>query len=111
MSEMETFAIAARLHVVMRRALGRVTDVEWMTRNRDYASEVIRLARGHADAELRDLADKFEAILAPQKRAEPPRRVVPAPQAGNDVREMPAQGSVPVAHAIPAAPRYVGRLR
>ncbi len=110
MLEMETFAIAARLHVVMRRALGRVTDVDWMTRNRDYAREVIRLARGHTDAELLGLADKFEAILVSQRPAEPaPLRAVP--QAGKKARERQETTGEPAAHVLPAVPRYVGRLR
>ena len=110
MLEMETFAIAARLHVVMRRALGRVTDVDWMTRNRDYAREVIRLARGHTDAELLGLADKFEAILASQSSAEPaPLRAVP--QASKETRERRETTGAPAVHVPPPAPRYVGRLR
>ena len=105
MPEMETFAIAARLHVVMRRALGRVTDVEWMTRSREYALEVIRLARLHTDAELLSLADKFEASLDARHGAEiVPRRAAPAA-----ARQAPS--SAPAAHALPAVPRYVGRLR
>ena len=110
MLEMETFAIAARLHVVMRRALGRVTDVDWMTRNRDYAREVIRLARGHTDAELLGLADKFEAILVSQGSAEPaPLRVVP--QVNMQMRERRETTAAPAAHVLPPVPRYVGRLR
>lgn len=104
MPEMDTFAIAARLHVVMRRALGRVTDVEWMTRNREYAQEVIRVARQHGDDELLDLADKFEASLAVSRAADnPPRRLAATP-----IKQSPPP---PVAHVMPAVPRYVGRLR
>ncbi len=109
MPEMETFAIAARLHVVMRRALGRVTDVEWMTRSHEYASEVIRLARLHNDAELQDLADKLEANLAPKRMAEAmPRRVAPVAASQPLLsKAIPA----PAAHVMPSVPRYVGRLR
>jgi hypothetical protein len=106
---METFAIAARLHVVMRRALGRVTDVEWMTRSREYANEVIRLARLHADPELLDLADKLEASLAAQRVAEvAPRRVTPV--AANQPA-LPKSIPAPAVHGLPSVPRYVGRLR
>ena len=110
MPEMETFAIAARLHVVMRRALGRVTDVEWMTRSREYAGEVIRLARLHTDAELRDLADKLEASLASQQPPDGlPRRVAPVAQAKSP--SLPKAIPAPAAHVMPSVPRYVGRLR
>ncbi len=107
MLEMETFAIAARLHVVMRRAAGRVTDVDWMVRNRDYAREVIRLARLHADVELLALADKFEASLVQARAPEAALHRVATPAA------VQARGRAepPATHVMPAVPRYVGRLR
>jgi hypothetical protein len=60
-------AIAAHLHVLMRRKMGRVTDTEWMASNAEYATEIVRLARasavqdGHAD--LAEWADKLEAAV------------------------------------------------
>jgi len=105
MTQMETFAIAARLHVVMRRAMGRVTDVEWMTRSRDYASEVIRLARLHTDPELLELADKFEASLAELRRA------VPAASKSSPAAPLVAPVTAPMPVELPDVPRYVGRLR
>ena len=110
MLEMETFAIAARLHVVMRRAIGRVTDVDWMMRNRDYAREVIRLARVHTDAELLALADKFEASLVQTRAPEAPLHRAAAP-AAPDGRGRAERPEPPVPHVIPAVPRYIGRLR
>jgi hypothetical protein len=65
MLESEKFAIAAHLHVVMRRVHGRVTDVEWMIKSADYAREIIRVARGHGHTDLLKLADKLEAALLP----------------------------------------------
>ena len=44
MSSNEKLAIAAHLHVLMRRKTGRVTDTEWMASNPAYAAEIIRLA-------------------------------------------------------------------
>ncbi len=108
MLEMECFAIAARLHVVMRRAVGRVTDVDWMVRNRDYAREVIRVARLHADADLLALADKFESALAQMDTPVPSAR-----RATTTVAEARERSPVmpPATHVMPAVPRYVGRLR
>ena len=69
----EKLAIAAHLHVLLRRKTGRVTDTEWMAHNTDYAAEIVRFAResarkdGHAD--LEEWADKLEAAMA----------IVPAP--------------------------------
>lgn len=71
----EKIAIAAHLHVLLRRKTGRVTDTEWMASNAEYAAEITRFARekaaedGHAD--LAAWADKLEEIMAipdPKKR-------------------------------------------
>lgn len=68
MLESEKLAIAAHLHVLLRRKTGRVTDTEWMASNTEYAHEVVRFARtsaqedGHPD--LAEWADKLEAALA-----------------------------------------------
>ena len=72
----EKVAIAAHLHVLLRRKTGRVTDTEWMATNLEYAAEIARFARtkaledGHTD--LTVWADKLEEIMAV---AEPKPRV------------------------------------
>ncbi|MBI5926317.1 MAG: hypothetical protein HY836_12030 [Aquabacterium sp.] len=63
MLESEKFAIAAHLHVLLRRTNGRVTDVEWMIKSPEYAREVIRVARTETHADLHKLADKLEAAV------------------------------------------------
>ncbi len=63
----EKLAIAAHLHVLLRRKTGRVTDTEWMAHNTEYAAEVVRFARdsarkdGHAD--LEEWAEKLEMAM------------------------------------------------
>ncbi|CAM8635488.1 hypothetical protein MCEMSEM22_00768 [Comamonadaceae bacterium] len=65
----EKLAIAAHLHVLLRRKTGRVTDTEWMAANTEYAAEIIRFARaaakddGHAD--LGEWAAKLELAMEP----------------------------------------------
>jgi hypothetical protein len=66
----QKLAIAAHLHVLLRRKTGRVTDTEWLAANLEYALEIIRFSRakaledGHAD--LAEWADKLErAMLEP----------------------------------------------
>jgi hypothetical protein len=99
MLESEKFAIAAHLHVQLRRKTGRVTDVEWMIRNADYARAIIQLALNEPDApELQRWARRLEEVLFPPQ---PQRRAPPIP---------------PAAPADPAPTssgpgRYVGRLR
>ncbi|MEP6790800.1 MAG: hypothetical protein ABI907_05480 [Ramlibacter sp.] len=71
----QKLAIAAHLHVLLRRKTGRVTDTEWMAENIEYAMEIVRFTRakavedGHPD--LLEWADKLErAVLetVPAKR-------------------------------------------
>lgn len=64
----EKLAIAAHLHVLLRRKTGRVTDTEWMASNLEYAAAIAQFARikaaedGHTD--LLMWADKLEAVMA-----------------------------------------------
>lgn len=77
MPSSEKIAIAAHLHVLLRRKTGRVTDTEWMASNAEYAAEITRFARekavedGHAD--LAAWADKLEEIMG----APDPKQRVP----------------------------------
>lgn len=77
MRESEKVAIAAHLHVLLRRKTGRVTDTEWMAVNPEYAAEVVRFARAQAAEgrgdELAEWAGKLEAALAPQAAPRPSR--------------------------------------
>ena len=68
MTVSQKLAIAAHLHVLLRRKTGRVTDTEWMASNHEYAAEVARFAReksvedNHPD--LAVWADRLEEIMA-----------------------------------------------
>ncbi|MET0311533.1 MAG: hypothetical protein ABW051_05735 [Burkholderiaceae bacterium] len=74
MTPSEKLAIAAHLHVLLRRKTGRVTDTEWMALNHEYAAEIVRFARakaiedGHPD--LSEWAGKLERAMG-----EPPTAV------------------------------------
>ena len=66
----QKIAIAAHLHVLLRRKTGRVTDTEWMAGNLEYALEIVRFSRAKAvedgHVELVEWADKLErAVLEP----------------------------------------------
>jgi hypothetical protein len=114
--ETEAFSLAARLYVVMRQKLGRITDVQWMLKNPEYAVEIIRLAREQGGSELPVLADKFEAILVSQRSGgQVGRRPV------SDLQTSGGPGPASPGHSLAkpksepaseeAEPRYVGRLR
>ena len=69
----QKLAIAAHLHVLLRRKTGRVTDTEWMASNLEYALEIVRFARakaledGHPD--LDEWAGKLEMAMLEAKPA------------------------------------------
>ncbi|TXT40552.1 MAG: hypothetical protein FD135_1163 [Comamonadaceae bacterium] len=71
MSTSEKIALAARMHVMLRRKTGRVTDTEWMACNREYAEEIIRFSNDYAQKEghpdLAELADKLAAMMLPPR--------------------------------------------
>jgi len=76
--EMEKlFALAGRIHVLLRREHNRIIDVEWMCTDASYAKEVIKLARSADSEELFALAERVEAVhpLLPK----PQRIEVPIP--------------------------------
>lgn len=64
----ERLAVAAHLHVLLRRKTGRVTDPEWMAANAEYAAEIVRFTRAKAEEEghtdLAIWADKLERVMA-----------------------------------------------
>jgi len=68
MPSSEKIAIAAHLHVLLRRKTGRVTDTEWLATNAEYAAEIVRFSRekaaedGHIDLSV--WADRLEEIMA-----------------------------------------------
>lgn len=98
MSPSDRIAIAAHLHVLLRRKLGRITDTEWMAANEEYASTIVRLCHEQRDEELRAWADKLDALYAAERR----RAAASAPE------NAPAA----LLNAKPEIEqRYVGRLR
>jgi len=94
----QKLAIAAHLHVLLRRKTGRVTDTEWMAANLEYAGEIVRFARAKAKEdghpELAEWAAKLEEAVLHD--GAPPK--VPLVQAIEERREGDE-------------PRYVGGIR
>jgi hypothetical protein len=103
MLDSEKMAIAAHLHVVMRRKIGRVTDIEWLMRNAEYAREVIRLALADpVHTELIDWGQRLQEALFPA-----PKNVdlsAPASVFSDSRLEREKPGK-------PSPPRYVNTLR
>ena len=59
----QKLAIAAHLHVLLRRKTGRVTETEWMAGNLDYALEIVRFAR-EGQHERTPLQSAISALVA-----------------------------------------------
>ena len=56
------FSLAGRMHVLLRREINRIIDIEWMCADAAYAREVIKLARSVESEELHKLADRVEEV-------------------------------------------------
>ncbi len=115
MLQSEKLAIAAHLHVLLRRKTGRVTDTEWMANNHEYAAEIVRFARHSAaedgHAELAEWADKLEQAMAikPVLTAREARAQGPAPTLRN-LLKAPAAAQDGAEQATDLS-RYVRGLR
>jgi hypothetical protein len=108
MPDSDKLAIAAHLHVLLRRKTGRVTDTEWMAANADYAQEIVRFARLRAmednAPELAEWADRLDHALQATPPAAPRRPLLDV--ATQAVRQRMAPPEPP-----PEVPRYVGGIR
>jgi len=112
-TDSQRLAIAAHMHVALRRKVGRVTDTEWLASNLEYATAIIRVCRAENDADLTALADRLEAAFDALR----PRR----PKVSEAANEVPSRWHDSEMRAEPRteaqtrsaelSQRYVGRLR
>ncbi|GIZ51402.1 hypothetical protein [Noviherbaspirillum aridicola] len=92
--ENQAFALMSRLHVILRRQNGRITDIEYMRIDPGYCRHVLDLAARMDGDDLAQICEKLEALyfgpdglfvrtppkppllarLAPQQAAEKPRQ-------------------------------------
>ncbi|WP_426306061.1 hypothetical protein ACN9MJ_01885 [Acidovorax facilis] len=110
MPDSDKLAIAAHLHVLLRRKTGRVTDTEWMASNVEYALEIVRFARQRAQEdnvpELVEWADRLDLAIHAAPTAAPRRPLLDV--ATQAVRQRMAP---PPPEPAPEVPRYVGGIR
>ncbi len=71
------FSVAGRMHVLLRREINRIVDVEWMCADAAYAKEVVKLARSVESEELHKLADRVEEVHPKFTRIERAVEVLP----------------------------------
>jgi hypothetical protein len=90
MSTSEKMALAARMHIMLWRKTGRVTDTEWMARNREYAEEIIRFSMDYAQKEghddLAELAEKLTLVMLPMHPPIAHEKTVLSRESANSMR-------------------------
>lgn len=62
MSDNLAFSLMARLHVILRRQIGRVTDIEYMRVNPAYCRAMLDLSMGLPNDDLHEICLKLEEI-------------------------------------------------
>ena len=106
MEDSERVAIAAHLHVVLRRKTGRVTDTEWMACNQPYGQAMVAFALEHArdkqDEELERLALRLQASWSDDKPLH--ASAIKAAQSDSSV-------TTKAAEILRTSARYIGGLR
>jgi hypothetical protein len=114
MHDNDRLSVAAHLHVLLRRKVGRVTDTEWMAVNADYALEIVRFARERARnddiPELIEWAERLERLTLEAAVAPVPRKPL-MEAAAQRLRRQGDEPPPPPPPPPPAAPRYVGGIR
>ena len=106
MEDSERVAIAAHLHVVLRRKTGRVTDTEWMACNQPYGQAMVAFALEHArdkqDEELERLALRLQASWSDDK---------PLPVLATKSAQSDSSVTTKAAEILRTSARYIGGLR
>ena len=122
--ENQAFALMARMHVILRRHNGRVTDIEYMRVDPAYCRHLLGMAAALPNADLREICEKLDQVyfgeegLFVRARSKPPliARLGAVVQPATERHEMQAVAAAPVPiHAIPVKAdvdrAYIGRLR
>lgn len=118
--ESQAFGLMGRLHVLLRREIGRVTDIKYMSTNPEYCLHVLELANSTANPDLHAMCYKLEDIyfgedglfadssLKPQrfKVASSSRVSIPVVHAAPEIVESPEPEL-----SVEPDQHYVGRLR
>lgn len=107
--ENQAFSLMGRLHVVLRRETGRITDVEYMRIDPAYCRHLIEVAQQSGNVDLEKIGDRLEAIYFGEDGlfvVAPPRPPLLARLGAGRTATPPATPAQ--AHARPAAPAFAG---
>lgn len=76
----DIFATLGRMHVLIRRGLNRITDIEYARHNLDYAREMVGLVRQVEGEEAGQLAERLVRLLHLDAPSAAPADSAPAPR-------------------------------
>lgn len=62
-SDSVIYGLLGRIHVMMRRVVNRITDVEYMRINKEYSREIVRIGEASDNAELVELCAKLRKAM------------------------------------------------
>lgn len=102
-SDSVIYGLLGRIHLLMRRTCNRITDVEYMRANKDYAREIVRLASAAGNDELAALAGRLSVAMELDAPVEAEAKVE-APGLLDRLRSARPSATHPTQ-------RYVGSLR
>ncbi|NHZ78591.1 hypothetical protein F2P44_04740 [Massilia sp. CCM 8695] len=117
--ENQAFALMSRMHVILRRGQGRVTDIDYMRIDPAYCRHVLGVADASGDEDLRKIGARLREIYfgegglfvarptTPLLARAPSAQVTPPAAAAEAPRTAPAALSARAA----SVQSYVGRLR
>ena len=105
-SDSVIYGLLGRIHLLMRRVSNRITDVEYMRVNKDYAREVVRLAMATGNPELAELSARLR--LAMELDAPAPEADLATERVGPGLLERLRTARPEATHPTQ---RYVGSLR
>lgn len=118
----QAFSLMGRMHVILRRQTGRITDIEYMRIDPQYCRHVLELAFAQPNDDLKQLCERLQEIyFGPQGLfvAEPPKpplmaRLAGAPASSAAAEPAPviaAPSPAPAGHGAEVDKTYIGRLR
>lgn len=101
-SDSVIYGLLGRIHLLLRRVGNRITDVEYMRVNKDYAREVLQVALATGHPELAELCARLREAMELDET--PPERVEAGPGLFDRLRAARPKATHPTE-------RYVGSLR
>ncbi len=108
----QAFSLMGRLHVILRRETGRVTDIEYMRHDPDYCRHVLELAEHMENAALQEICTRLREIFFGTGGLFMMQVALPLLAPRTPVSTAPSLPASPDAAAPEAEGQaYVGRLR